>query len=109
FRHRKDKQIRQLMSLSKSLRPKNIVSNTDANFSHDALYEANERSKPSILNQNGKRAKGEPNKIPISMQLMHRSWNETYKFQAVTETPSSAAPAENCGERFSEKLTSRSV
>ncbi|WP_254865802.1 rolling circle replication-associated protein [Vibrio parahaemolyticus] len=97
------------MSLSKSLRPKNIVSNTDANFSHDALYEANERSKPSILNQNGKRAKGEPNKIPISMQLMHWSWNETYKFQAVTETPSSAAPAENSGERFSEKLTSRSV
>ncbi|MFB1092589.1 hypothetical protein ACEWH9_00255, partial [Vibrio diabolicus] len=48
-------------------------------------------------------------KIPISMQLMHRSWNETYKFQAVTETPSSAAPSENSGERFSEKLTSRSV
>ncbi|EHZ2779814.1 hypothetical protein K5N60_000277 [Vibrio parahaemolyticus] len=109
FRLRREKQDRQLRSLSKSLRPKHIVSNTDANFSHDALYEANERSKPSILNQNGKRAKGEPNKIPISMQLMHRSWNETYKFQAVTETPSSAAPAENCGERFSEKLTSRSV
>ncbi|EHZ2573864.1 hypothetical protein K5N30_002729 [Vibrio parahaemolyticus] len=109
FRHRRDKQDRQLRSLRKSLRPKNVISNTEANLSSDALYQANERSTAAIFNQNGKRAKGEPNKIPISMQLMHRSWNETYKFQAVTETPSSAAPAENCGERFSEKLTSRSV
>ncbi|MGR4016588.1 rolling circle replication-associated protein [Vibrio harveyi] len=110
YRTRRDKQIKQLMTLGKSLRPKNVVSNTDANFSHDTLYETNERSQAGILNQNGKRARGEPKgKIPISMQLMHRSWNETYKFQAVTETPSSAAPAANVGERFSEKLTSRSV
>jgi len=110
YRSRRDKQVKQLMTLGKSLRPKNVVSNTDANFSHDALYETNERSQAGILNQNGKRARGEPKgKIPISMQLMHRSWNETYKFQAVTETPSSAAPAENFGDRFSEKLTSRSV
>ncbi|HCG8288415.1 TPA: hypothetical protein NJ528_002492 [Vibrio parahaemolyticus] len=110
YRTRRDKQIKQLMTLGKSLRPKNVVSNTDANFSHDTLYETNERSQAGILNQNGKRARGEPKgKIPISMQLMHRSWNETYKFQAVTETPSSAAPAENFGDRFSEKLTSRSV
>lgn len=110
FRARKDKQIQTLMRLGKSLRPKNVVSGTEANLNHDALYESNERSRPCILNQNGKRSRGEPKgKIPISMQLMHREWNETYKFQAITETPSSAAPAQNCGERFTEKLTSRAV
>ncbi len=53
------------MSLSKSLRPKNIVSNTDANAVTTFCMSLTSAQKPSILNQNGKRAIGEPNKIPI--------------------------------------------
>lgn len=109
FRVRKERQIRIIRGLAKSLRPRTVFSSAEATFNHHDLYETTERSTPAILNQNGKRARGETGRIPISMQLMHRSWNDTYKFQAVTETPSSAAPAANVGERFSEKLTSRSV
>lgn len=108
-RIRKERQTRVIRTLAKSLRPRIELASPEAYFNHSSLYDSTERSKPTVLNQNGKRAKGETGKIPISMRLMHREWNETYKFQAVTETPSSAAPAANSGERFSEKLTPRSV
>ena len=109
YRVRKERQIRKIRTLAKSLRPRIELASPEVYFNHATLYESTERSKPAVLNQNGRRAQGETGKIPISMRLMHREWNETYKFQAVTETPSSAAPAANTGERFSEKLTSRSV
>lgn len=109
FRVKRERQIRRVRLLKKVLRPRVQLASTEAYFNHQALYESTERSTPAIFNQNGKRARGETGRIPISMQLMHRSWNDTYKFQAVTETPASAAPAVNVGERFSEKLTSRSV
>ncbi|NOH22357.1 rolling circle replication-associated protein [Vibrio europaeus] len=109
FRQRKEFQIRRIRTLNKSLRAKSVLDSPEAYFNHSTLYETTERSKPAVLNENGRRARGETGRIPISMQLMHRVWNDTYKFQAITETPSSAAPTANVGERFSEKLTSRSV
>lgn len=109
FRVRKERQTQRIRTLVKTLRPRTVLASAEATFNHHDLYETTERSKPAILNQNGRRAKGETDRVPISMHLMHRSWNDTYKFQAITETPSSAAPAANVGERFSEKLTQRSV
>lgn len=106
---RMDAQSRRLRTLNKSVRPKTVIDNPDVNFSAEMLYSLAEHSTPAVLNQHGRRAKGEPKKTPISMHLMHRSWNETYKFQAITETPASAAPDANVGERFSERLTARSV
>ncbi|MGF1909173.1 hypothetical protein L4C38_07020 [Vibrio kasasachensis] len=109
FRVRRERQIRKVMTLNKVLRPRTVYASTEAYFNHHLLYKAAERAAPAILNENGRRARGETKRPPVSMQLMHRSWNETYKFQVVTEIPSSAAPAANVGERYSEKLTSRSV
>ncbi|MBY8161881.1 hypothetical protein KW506_06020 [Vibrio fluvialis] len=109
FRHRKERQIQSLRLLGKVLRPKSLISSPEAYFNHDVLYDTAARSTPHILNQNGKRAKGEPKKIPVSMNLMHREWDNTFKFQAITETPPSAAPDANTGERFTEKLSGRSV
>lgn len=109
FRLRKERQIDALRHLGKSQRAKPLLNTPDANFNHDVLYDTTERFTPAILNQNGKRAKGEPKKTPISMHLMHREWNNSYKFQAITETPVSSAPEANAGERFTEKLSSRSV
>lgn len=108
-RHRKERQIQSLRLLGKVRRPKTELESPESYFNHDVLYDTTARSKPQILNQNGKRAKGEPKKIPISMNLMHRYWDNTFKFQAITETPASAAPDANTGERFTEKLSSRSV
>lgn len=109
FRLRKEAQIRRIRTLSKSLKPKLVLESPEAFYNYSQLYESTERYRPMVLNENGRRAQGETGRVPISMHLMHRAWNETYKFQAVTETPPSAAPAANIGERFSEKLTPRSV
>lgn len=109
YRHRKERQMQSLRLLGKVLRPKTELESPESYFNHDVLYDTTARSKPQILNQNGKRARGEPKKIPISMNLMHREWDNTFKFQAITETPASAAPDANTGERFTEKLSGRSV
>ncbi|MFA0604925.1 hypothetical protein [Vibrio amylolyticus] len=105
----KDRQTSRLKLLDKTLRPKVLLSSPEAYFNHESLYDSTGASKAKILNQNGRRAKGEPDKVPISMQLMSREWNNSFKFQAITQTPSSAAPSANCGERYTKKLTSRSV
>lgn len=81
----------------------------DAHSNFESLYDATERGTPKILNQNGKKAKGEPDIVPVSLQLMQRECFEQYKLQVVTQTPSSRAPEANTGERFSEKLTSGAV
>ncbi|WP_256612985.1 rolling circle replication-associated protein [Vibrio ostreae] len=109
YRERRERQNRKLMALGKSLRPESEISGPDAHWNHDLLYESTERSKPVVLNQNGRLAQGETGKTPISMYLMHRSWNQTFKFQAITETPSSSAPEANTGERYTDRLKPRAV
>lgn len=90
--------------------PENIeYSSPETYFNHDSLYSGAEQSTAAVLYPKGRKNACEPKIVPISMQLMHREWNETYKFQAITQTPSSSAPEVNTGERFTEKLTSRSV
>ncbi|WP_051241275.1 rolling circle replication-associated protein [Vibrio litoralis] len=109
FRERRARQEAFLRVLNRSKRPRFIDYDHRANGDHYSLYEGAELTTPQVLNHNGRKAIGETDKSPISMQLMHREWNETFKFQAVRETPSSNAPDVNTGKRFTEKLTPRSV
>jgi len=51
----------------------------------------------------------EPSVSPIALHFMHREWNNTYKFQVKVDTSPSNAPEPQSGERYTEKLSSRSV
>ncbi|MCL9775726.1 hypothetical protein [Vibrio methylphosphonaticus] len=111
-RHRVDN-FKKISRLLRPLRERSsgtiLLASTQAHDNEDILYRSTEQNRASILNQNGKKARGEPDKVPTSVQLMHRDWNETYKLQVITETPSGNAPAENVGVRFTDKLNPRAV
>ncbi|WP_240205664.1 hypothetical protein [Vibrio sp. CyArs1] len=104
------KKISRLLGPLRARCPSSILlASSQAHDNEHVLYRSTEQNSASILNENGKRARGEPNKVPTFVQLMHRDWNETYKLQVITETPSGNAPAENVGARFTEKLNPRAV
>ena len=109
FRLRRERQIKSLRLLDRVRRPKSVLESSEAYFNHDGLYRSTESSTPYVFNQNGKLSRGETKRAAIAMHLMHRDWSNSYKLQAITQTPSSAAPDVNTGERFTEKLSSRSV
>ncbi|WP_430520193.1 hypothetical protein, partial [Aliivibrio sp.] len=62
-----------------------------------------------ILHEKGKINRDESSLAPVSFQIQHREWSGQYRGQLVTQTPSSSAPAANVGERFTKKLSKRSV
>ncbi|WP_153446894.1 rolling circle replication-associated protein [Vibrio algicola] len=109
LRERRAKQDAILRLLKRTTRPSFIEISPESNGAYYELYETAERNETRIFNQNGKRALAEQDNSPISMQLQHREWNNTYKFQAITATSPTNAPDVNVGERFTEKLTPRSV
>ncbi|MUK91669.1 hypothetical protein GNP80_04330 [Aliivibrio fischeri] len=88
--------------------PIELVS-TESHFNQDVLYGSTGQSTAAILHEKGKRNDDESKLAPVSFQVQHREWSGQYRGQVVTQTPVSNAPDANAGERFSEKLTSRSV
>ncbi|AAW86526.1 hypothetical protein VF_2031 [Aliivibrio fischeri ES114] len=85
------------------------LASAESHFSHDVLYGSTERSTASILNEKGQKNPNESQLAPVSFQIQHREWSGQYRGQLITQTPASSAPDANVGERFTEKLTARSV
>lgn len=101
--------LRRLRTLACPVNPLVEYSSSEAFFDHNVLYGSTAQSTASILHPKGRKNVNESKLAPISFQLQHREWSGQYRGQVITQTPSSNAPDSNVGERFTEKLTSRSV
>ncbi|MCW8330887.1 hypothetical protein MD588_19010 [Photobacterium sp. SDRW27] len=83
---------------------------TEAVYNHDTLYAITEDGNQArVLSPKGKSKIVEPKVTPNMIRLMNRDWSGQYKIQYYTQTPSSAAPDAQQGDRYTEKLTKRAV
>ncbi|MCG3758856.1 hypothetical protein EXA21_04705 [Vibrio cincinnatiensis] len=65
-------------------------------------------SRGVILNSNNKKSLADKKPV-VKIQLQTREWSQQTRLIQVIETPAEKAPAENSGDRFTEKLTARAV
>jgi len=101
---------RRMAKLRKAQRGSVVLDSTEAAYNHDMLYAlTGAESEARVLAPKGKSKVAEPAITPNSIRLMKRDWSGGFKVQYYTQTPSSSAPDAQEGDRFTEKLTKRSV
>ncbi|MCG7500049.1 hypothetical protein MHO82_24605 [Vibrio sp. Of7-15] len=112
--HPKSSQIRHKVGLiRRSVAPKKIIHDSDSILDAHALYElaafGEGQNTAKVLPPVENTKKIEPNITPSVVRLMHQDWSGKYRVALHTQTPSSAAPEAQAGDRYSEQLTKRSV
>ncbi|QSV17320.1 hypothetical protein [Photobacterium ganghwense] len=109
--HPQQASLNRLMAQQRKLETRDDeLGSSEAYYNHDTLYgltEAGNRAR--VLPPKGKPKVAEPTITPNVVRLMKRDWSGQRKIQYYTQTPSSAAPDAQQGERFTEKLTKRAV
>ena len=93
-------------------RPTGSKTELDSRNGHDSfegLYVTTERSNACVLPLKHEKTTFKPNSSPVSLHLQKRDWSGQYRAQVITQPPAGSAPDANLGERFTEKLTKRSV
>ncbi|PMO52561.1 hypothetical protein [Vibrio splendidus] len=83
----------------------------DSRRGHDnfeSLYTTSERNQARILPYESEKV-FTPSASPISVHLQKRDWSGQYRAQVISQTPVGNAPDANFGERYTDKLTKRSV
>ncbi|PSW57935.1 hypothetical protein C0W54_21600 [Photobacterium kishitanii] len=94
----------------KLLRGNTVFDSAESFYSHDTLYAlTDDGNKACVLAPKGRSKIVDPKINPNSIRLMNREWSGQYKIQLYTQTPSSAAPDAQAGDRFTESLTKRAV
>lgn len=107
---RYNKISRTLLTLAAPIGVKTILSDTGAFDNHLATYDSTERNTARILSQRWEKQCPFNEKLaPSMLHIQCRDWSGQYRAMVVANTPPSAAPAANAGERFTEQLTKRSV
>ncbi len=101
---------RRALTLRAPIGTKTELESSQSHDNVDTLYALTERNKAKVLPTVGKPCyEFEKNIAPSTLHIQHRKWSGQYRAQVVAQTPPSAAPETNTGERFTERLTKRSV
>ncbi|WP_211315223.1 rolling circle replication-associated protein [Photobacterium lipolyticum] len=109
-RHKMSDLSRRVAMLRKAQRGSVVLDSIEAAYNHDTLYALSDNgNKARVLAPKGKSKIAEPKINPNSIRLMKRDWSGGFKVQYHTQTPSSAAPDAQEGDRFTENLTKRAV
>ncbi|WP_428460903.1 rolling circle replication-associated protein [Photobacterium makurazakiensis] len=99
-----------MAKLCRAQRGSVVLDSTEAFYNHDSMYAITDSGNNArVLPPKGKSIVAEPEVTPNSIRLMKRDWSGGFKIQYYTQTPSSSAPDAQEGDRFTEKLTKRSV
>ncbi|GAL02939.1 hypothetical protein JCM19237_5832 [Photobacterium aphoticum] len=109
--HPKQAQLaRRIGQLRLSRRRPVELDSTEAYYSAETLYDSHGLgNRASVLPPIEQIKAVEPKVSPSTVRLMKRDWSGQYKIQLQTQTPSSAAPEQQAGDRYTERLTKRAV
>ncbi|WP_428445881.1 rolling circle replication-associated protein [Photobacterium nomapromontoriensis] len=87
-----------------------IELDTESAYNAETLYGIHEAgNRARVLSPEKKSKVVEPNIAPNTVRLMKQDWSGRCKVQYYTQTPSSGAPDQQQGDRYTEKLTKRAV
>ncbi|KHA59844.1 hypothetical protein NL53_14545 [Vibrio variabilis] len=113
---RHDKKRQKIARIDKRLRvlkhPRGVKTELDSRKGHDSfesLYATTGRTSAAVLPLAHEKTTFTPESSPVSLHLQKRDWSGQHRAQIVTQPPAGSAPDANVGERFTEKLTKRSV
>lgn len=100
---------KRLQTLRHPIGKKTLLDSRRGHDNHEAMYASTEQHTARILPLKHEKAGFVPDRSPVSVHLQKRDWSGQYRAQVITQPPVSSAPDANIGERFTEKLTTRSV